>query len=201
MKLSEYAKQQGVTYRTAWQWFKDGSIKGYQTETGTIIVKESTVDHLPLKVAVYARVSSSENKSNLDSQAERLTAYCTARGYQIAKVVKEVGSGVNDNRQKLTDLLNDETITLIVVEHKDRLTRFGFNYIETLLGKQGRKIEVINMAENGKEDLMQDLISIIYSFSARMYGLRRAKRKTEKIIQELQDEQDATGRAAHSQAE
>ena len=86
-----------------------------------------------------------------------------------------------------------EAITLIVVEHKDRLTRFGFNYIETFLKMQGRQLEVVNLAENGKEDLMQDLVSIIYSFSARMYGQRRAKRKTEIIVKELQDQNDATG--------
>ena len=81
---------------------------------------------------------------------------------------------------------------MIVVEHKDRLTRFGFTYIETLLEGQGRKIEIVNQADNGRDDLMQDLVSIIYSFSARMYGSRRAKRKTEKIVQELeaQDTQD-----------
>jgi putative resolvase len=198
MKLSDYARKTGVHYRTAYRWYQSGQIKGYQTDTGTIIITEQDDNQKSSKVAVYARVSSSENKSNpsassgqaLDSQADRLTAYCAAKGYQVAKVVKEIGSGVNDNRQKLIDLLSDETITLIVVEHKDRLTRFGFNYIETLLGKQGRKVEVINLAENGKEDLMQDLISIIYSFSARMYGLRRAKRKTEKIIQELQEQDE-----------
>lgn len=193
MKLKEYADKVGVSYMTAFRWYKAGKIKGYQMDTGTIIVTEHDSTDKPLKVAVYARVSSSENKSNLDSQADRLTAYCAAKGYQVAKVVKEVGSGINDSRQKLTELFNDDSITLIVVEHKDRLTRFGFNYIETLLGKQGRKVEVINLTD-GKEDLMQDLISIIYSFSARMYGLRRAKRKTEKIIKELeQDQNDATG--------
>lgn len=193
MKLKEYANKVGVSYMTAFRWYKSGKIKGYQMETGTIIVTEHDDTNKPLKVAVYARVSSSENKSNLDSQADRLTAYCAAKGYQVAKVVKEIGSGINDGRQKLIELLNDDSMTLIVVEHKDRLTRFGFNYIETLLGKQGRKVEVINWAENGKEDLMQDLISIIYSFSARMYGLRRAKRKTEKIIKELEQElHDAT---------
>lgn len=190
MKLKEYADKVGVKYITAFRWYKAGKIKGYQMDTGTIIITEHD-ERNPLKVAVYARVSSSDNKSNLDSQADRLTAYCAAKGYQIAKVIKEIGSGINDNRQKLIELLNDESITLIVVEHKDRLTRFGFNYIETLLGKQGRKIEVINLTQDGNEDLMQDLISIIYSFSARMYGLRRAKRKTEKIIQELQDNHDA----------
>jgi putative resolvase len=205
MKLSDYAKKAGVHYRTAYRWYQAGQIRGYQTDTGTIIITEQDDNQKSLRVAVYARVSSSENKSNLDSQVDRLTAYCAAKGYQVAKVVKEIGSGINDNRQKLIDVLNDESITLIVVEHKDRLTRFGFNYIETLLGKQGRKVEVINLAqwapENGKEDLMQDLISIIYSFSARMYGLRRAKRKTEKIIQELQGDQNATGGTAHYSTE
>jgi predicted site-specific integrase-resolvase len=149
---------------------------------------------LSQKVAVYARVSSAENKSNLDSQAERLIAYCTAKGYQIAKVVKEIGSGVNDSRPKCLSLLADQSISLIVVEHKDRLTRFGFRYIETLLKGQGREIEVVNQAENGTEDLLADLVSIIYSFCARLYGQRRAKRKTEKIVAELEKgEDDATG--------
>ena len=78
-----------------------------------------------------------------------------------------------------------------MVEHKDRLTRFGFNYIETLLKQQGRSIEVINMAADGKEDLLQDFIAIITSFCARLYGQRRSKRKTEKIIAELTDDQSA----------
>lgn len=73
-----------------------------------------------------------------------------------------------------------------MVEHKDRLTRFGFHYIEKLLAMQGRRIEVINLAENSKEDLMQDFVSIVTSFCARLYGQRRSKRKTERIIAELQ---------------
>ena len=78
-----------------------------------------------------------------------------------------------------------------VVEHKDRLTRFGANYIETLLEAQGRIVEVVNVAENDKEDLIADLASVIYSFCARLYGQRRAKRKTETIIKELKDGEDA----------
>jgi len=111
-----------------------------------------------------------------------------ARGYQIVSVVKEVGSGVNDNRKKFLKLLTDDSWGTLVVEHKDRCTRFGFNYIETLLNQNGREIEVVNTAEDEKSDLMQDLIAIIYSFSARMYGMRRSKRKTEKIIEILETE-------------
>ncbi len=186
MKLSEYAKKLGVSYRTAHRLWKAGKLDAYQLPTGTVIVQEHTKP--VVRVAVYARVSSAEMKGLLETQAERLVHYCEAKGYQIHQVVKEVASGVNDQRPKFLALLADTTITTIVVEHKDRATRFGFHYIETLLEKQGRQIEVVNLAEDGKEDLMTDLVSIMYSFSARLYGQHRAKRKTEKIIQELTNE-------------
>jgi putative resolvase len=191
VKLSLYAKQLGVTYRTAWNWYRAGKLSGYQTPTGTIIVTESktgpTETQLrPTKTVIYARVSAAENKSNLESQAQRLLDYCAAKGYQVTQVVKEIGSGVNDQRPKMLKLLTDDSVSRIVVEHKDRLTRFGFNYLDRLLRMQGREIEVINLAENGKEDLVQDFVAIVTSFCARLYGQRRAKRKTERLIAELQ---------------
>jgi predicted site-specific integrase-resolvase len=195
MKLSDYAKQQGVRYETAWRWFRDGKIKGRRIGAHTILIEEElppTALSARL-VAVYARVSSAENKTNLDSQAERLVAYCAAKGYQVGKVVKEIGSGINDSRPKFLALLADQGIGIIVVEHKDRATRFGFRYLETLLYTQGRTLEVVNQAENGTEDLLADLTAIIYSFCARLYGQRRAKHKTEHIVQELEAEQHATG--------
>ncbi len=188
MKLSDYARSLGITYRTAWNHFKAGKIPGaYQLHTGTIIVPDPAQTARGQKVAVYARVSSSENRSNLDSQADRVSAYCAAKGYKIEKVVKEVGSGVNDKRKKFLALLADKEISLIVVEHRDRATRFGFHYLETLLESEGRRIEVINESDDDKEELMQDLIAIITSFTARYYGQRRARRKTEKLIAELRD--------------
>lgn len=193
MKLVEYARLQGISYRTAWRWYKAGKIAGQQMDTGTILVTEPVLSKeqpATSKVAVYTRVSSSENKANLDSQAERLIAYCTVRGYQVSKVVKEIGSGVNDNRPKFLALLADPSIGRIVIEHKDRSTRFGFRYIETLLKTSGREIEVVNQAENSTEDLLVDLTSIVYSFCARLYGQRRAKRKTEKVVQDLKQEND-----------
>ena len=89
---------------------------------------------------------------------------------------------------KVLKLLQKNNYRILIVKHKDRLTRFGFNFIKTLLEDKGVKVEVVNEAEDETSDLMQDLISIIYSFSARMYGLRRSKRKTEKIIKCLQEE-------------
>jgi putative resolvase len=190
MKLSDYAKQQGVRYETAWRWFQDGKIKGHRVGAHTIMVDEGQEARasLPQRVAVYVRVSSAENKSNLDSQAERLVAYCAAKGYQVVKVVKEIGSGINDARPKFLALLEDVSISIIVVEHKDRASRFGVRYIDTLLRVQGRALEVVNLADNATEDLLADLTSIIYSFCSRLYGQRRAKRKTEKIVQELEAE-------------
>jgi predicted site-specific integrase-resolvase len=154
------------------------------------VINEKNIDLL--KVAIYARVSSNQNRANLDTQVTRLKEYSMARGYQIVEVVKEVGSGVNDNRKKLKKLLESDSWGTLIVEHKDRLTRFGFDYIEIFLNKEGRKIEVVNLAEDEKSDLMQDLVSIIYSFSAKMYGLRRSKRKTKEIIKLLEkDSKDA----------
>ena len=184
MKLSDYAKKLGISYKTAYRHFQKGEIEGsYQLPTGTIIVPERIESETSKKYVVYARVSSSQNKSNLESQADRVEKFCEAAGLVVSGVVKEVGSGLNDSRKKLQKLLSQDCH--IVVEHKDRLTRFGFKYIDTLLSLQGRKIIVINEVQEDKEDLMQDLISVITSFVARYYGRRRSKRKTEKLIAEL----------------
>ena len=200
MKLSEYARRVGVNYKTAWRWWHAGTLDAYQTASGTVIVREPAemTSRLPAyqHVAIYARVSEAEDRPNLESQAARLVAYCAAKGYQVHQVVKEIGSGVNDSRPKFLKLLSDPTVEKLVVEHKDRATRFGFRYIETLLEQQGRHIEVVNLAENGREDLLADLVAIIYSFCARLYGQRRAKRKTETIVKELTGQDAAVAAVA-----
>lgn len=188
MKLSEYARLNSVTYRTAWQWYKDGKIEGAkQLNTGTVVVPDMKKSIKDEYVVVYSRVSSSENKSNLENQAQRLVDFCLAKGWIIKEVIKETGSGLNDSRKKLLKLLKERKATKIVIEHKDRLTRFGFNYIKELFDGE---IIVVNEAENDKQDLIQDFISVITSFCARIYGQRRSKRKTEKIIQELNNLSD-----------
>ncbi|MDH6100685.1 IS607 family transposase [Anabaenopsis sp. FSS-46] len=191
MKLSDYAKKVGISYRTAWRWYKSGVITGYQQPTGTIIINLPETNQNPNKVvAIYCRVSDNGSKDNLERQAERLTQYATARGYTIYKVVKEIGSGLNDNRKQLSKLLKDDKYNILLAEHPDRVASFGLNYLKILLNKLCKELEIVNQATEGRDELMQDLVSIIYSFSARMYGLRRAKTKTERITQELQNESD-----------
>jgi putative resolvase len=199
MKLSQYARLVGVTYRTAFRWWQNGQIKGYQLPSGTIVVTEGderSQSQPEGLVAIYARVSSHEHRANLERQARRLEDYCAAKGYRVSKVVKEIGSGVNENRAKFLALLEDQRITTIVVEHKDRATRFGFGYVEVLLQGQGRTLEVVNLAEHDREDLFHDLVAVIYSFAARLYGELGAKRKTEAIVAHLKQEGTGeTGRA------
>lgn len=182
-KLSTYAKLNNVTYRTVWNWVKDGKLIVEKTNTGRFFIVENEANQL--SIGIYARVSSSENKANLESQKQRLLDYCSAKGYKVTKIISEIGSGLNDSRPKLESLLLDTSINLIVVEHKDRLARFGLNYIQKLLELNNRKIEIINVNDNDRDDLMQDFVSIITSFTARLYGQRRSKRNTEKLIKEL----------------
>ena len=184
-RLKEYAKEMDVTYRTAQNWHYEGKIDSFKSASGSIYVNCNEKENKHDYIVIYARVSSSQNKDNLDSQADRLTQYAIAKGYQIKEVIKEIGSGINDNRTKLNKLLENEKPTKIIIEHKDRLTRLGFNYIQVLLRRVGCEIEVVNDVESDKEDLIQDFTSIITSFCARIYGQRRNKRKTEKLIREL----------------
>ena len=183
LKISEYAKKVHCTVRTVWNRIKANRLEAKHTEHGWRVVVEDGIAEP--KYAIYARVSSAENKDNLERQKQRLLDFCAAKGWPVSKTVTEVGSGLNDERKKLSKLLADESITHIVVEHKDRFSRFGFRYVEQLLKQHGRCIVAINEQDNERDDLMEDFVSIITSFTARLYGRRRSRRRTEKLIEEL----------------
>lgn len=192
MKLSQYAKEIGVCYKTAWNLYKANKIPGaYQLQSGTVIVPNNINEQYQTNkgVILYARTSSSQNKKLLENQVERLKDYACTKGYKIKQIVKEYGSGLNDERKQLSQILKDNDYDKIIVENKDRLTRFGFNWIQLLTGN---RIEVINEAKEKDEDITKDLISIIHCFSARIYGLRRSqnlKNKIKKDIEEIEKEQ------------
>jgi putative resolvase len=192
-------KKVGVTYKTAYRWYRAGTLDAYQTETGIIIVRDKA-DDKPLtgRIALYARVSSLGQKEDLERQMHRLKDYAAAKGYQVSKEVTEIASGLNDKRPKLEKLLADSSIGTIVVENRDRLTRFGAHYIETLLEAQGRHLEMIFQSDTGDE-LVDDFVSVITSMAARISGHRQSKRRAEKIKQcveqvmkEEEEEEDAS---------
>ena len=185
MKLSEYAKRNSITYQTAWTHFKQGKIpNARQLPSGTVVIDENKINsEKPEYIVVYTRVSSSENKDNLETQCERICNFCSAKGWKVNEIVKEYASGLNDERPKLSKIFSERKATKIVIEHKDRLTRFGFNYIKLLYPEC--EIVVINECETNQE-LFEDFVSLVTSFCARIYGKRRSKRKTEEIIKALE---------------
>src|SRR5260221_4713749 len=169
MKLSEYAKQVGVTYKTVYQWWKAGQLDAYQLPTGTIIVREATPS--ATGVALSARVSSAEQQADVTRQLQRLRDYAAARGYQVLAEVTEIASGLNDEHSKLTKLLTDAQVGVIVVEHRDRLTRFGYGYIATLLEQQGRRGEARYPSARG-EDLVDDVVAVHHKNRPPTFGQR-----------------------------
>ncbi|HEV2459165.1 MAG TPA: IS607 family transposase [Ktedonobacterales bacterium] len=178
MKVSTYAKQVGVTYKTAWQWWKAGQLDAYQLPTGTIIVREPVAP--AHGVALYARVSSADQKDDAARQMQRLREYAAARGYQVIAEVTEIASGLNVERPKLKKLLADRRVGTLVVEHKDRLTRFGYSYITTLLEQQGRRVEAVFPTDTG-DGLVDDFVAVITSMAARIYGRRNSKRRAQQV--------------------
>lgn len=183
MKLSDWARKNGIDYKTAYRWFRANKmpIAVEQMSTGTILVYEDSLNDKCKKYVIYARVSSHDQKEDLKRQVDRLRQYCAKNGIIISSEISEIGSGLNDNRKKLLKLLSDINVN-IIVEHKDRLSRFGFNMIETLLKSNNRKIIVINNSEI-KEDLVQDFIDVATSMCAKIYGRRGAKNRAIKALE------------------
>ena len=134
-------------------------------------------------------MSNHNRKDDLNRQVERITEFASASGYAVDKIFKEIASGMNDNRPQFWKML-DNNPSVIIVEHKDRLTRFGFNYLEKLLNKLNCQIVVINKDIEDETDLIKDLVAIITSFCCRLYGLRRGTKKAKIITKDLELESD-----------
>jgi len=192
VKVTLAAKRLGVNPWTLRRWIYAGKVPHIKTDTGRVFVTTAWLDTPPGKApglltqrcALYARASSSEHKAALASQLDGLRAYATAKGYQIVHVVSEVASGMHDDRPKLHALLKLQDFDILLVEHKERLSRFGFRWFEALCPF---RIEVINVAETLRNDLMEDLVALVTSFAARLYGPRRGRQKTLAAIKALQE--------------
>jgi putative resolvase len=171
-----------VHYQTAWSWAKNGQmpVPVVKTGTGRYLVLEATPD-AARRTVVYCRVSSADQRDDLERQAGRVVTAATARGLTVAEVVTEIGSGRNARRPKLAKLLRDPAVSTIVVEHRDRLARFGVEDLTCALAATGRAIVVLDDTEVNdtevNDDLVRDMTEILTSFCARLYGRRSAARK------------------------
>ncbi|WP_018292204.1 IS607 family transposase [Verrucomicrobium sp. 3C] len=184
MKLSVWAKRQGVCYKTAWRMWKEGRlpVPVEQLPTATLIVHAESSQ--PNGVALYARVSSADPKADLDRQLARLTEFALTKRLSIVKAVKEVGSGWNGHRKGMIGLLRDPKVGVILVEHRDRLMRFGFEHIEAALAAQSRSVLVVEPDEM-TDDIVRDLHEVIVSMCARLHGNRSAKNRAKKALEAI----------------
>ena len=189
LKLPEYARRMGITPKQAWIMYKNGTLphKAEKISTRMIIVDVppdfglEKVEQTPKKNAIYARVSSQKQKDDLEKQTNRLLRYAAENGIKVDVIVEEIASGMNGNRRKLNKLLSDSEYN-IIVEHRDRLTRFAFEAIEAALAAQDRQIIVVDDTEV-EDDLVRDMTEVLTSFCARMYGKRGAKNRARKALE------------------
>lgn len=151
-----------------------------QAPSGTWLVDEPAAQPSG-RVVAYCRVSSAGQKADLDRQAARVVAGANQQGLAVAEVVAEVGSELNGRRRKLHRLLADASAAVIVVEHRDRLARFGVEHLEAALSASGRRLVVLDPSET-TDDLVRDMTEVLTSMCARLYGRRTAKNRAERAV-------------------
>ncbi|CEZ54629.1 IS607-like element IS1602 family transposase [Mycobacterium tuberculosis] len=192
MNLAVWAERNGVARVTAYRWFHAGLLPVPARKAGRLIL----VDDQPAdrsrraRTAVYARVSSADQKPDLDRRVARVTAWATTEQIAVDKVVTEVGSALNGHRRKFLALLRDPSVKRIVVEHRDRFCRFGSEYVEAALAAQGRELVVVDSAEVD-DDLVRDMTEILTSMCARLYGKRAAQNRAKRALAAAAEESEA----------
>jgi putative resolvase len=182
VKLAEWARSNGVHPQTAYRWFREGKmpVPARRLESGTIWVETSRPETSE-RTVIYARVWSHDQRSDLDRQVARLTRWATSNGHDVDEVVTEVGSGLNGNRPKLRRVLSDPTASVVLVEHRDRLARFGVEHLEAALGAHGRRLVVADPGERA-DDLVRDMIEVLTSMCVRLYGRRGARNRAMRAV-------------------
>ena len=171
---------------TVLRWIKTEKLKAYRIGREHRVleseIKRLLESKLPDRVIIYPRVSSRDQKEDLERQVEYLKDYCPAKGYQVAKILTDISSGLNENRKglkQLFKLVESGEVTKVVITYKDRLTRFGFKYLERYFNSHGVEIEVVfdDEEETPEKELVEDLLAIITSFAGKLYGMRSHKKK------------------------
>ncbi|MFI0822418.1 IS607 family transposase [Streptomyces sp. NPDC021098] len=186
MNLTEWARTQGVHPQTAYRWFREGTLPVPAQRVGprTILVNvnANTAPEAVGGLGLYARVSSRGQKADLERQTARLAEWAAMAGHCVVRVEAEIGSGMNGGRSKARRLLADPEVTTIVVEHKDRLGRMNVELVEATLAAHGRRLVVLDDGEV-EDDLVRDMVEVLTSFCARLYGRRSAKNRARKALE------------------
>ncbi|EES90303.1 transposon, resolvase [Clostridium phage D-1873] len=201
-KPKDFAEMIGVSVKTLQRWDNEGKLKAYRNPSNRrYYTHNQYVEYMgkivqdkdKRKTIIYARVSSNSQKDDLKNQVEFLKQYANAKGMIVDEIFEDVGSGLNYNRKKWNKLLEDcmlGAIKTIIVSHKDRFIRFGFDWFERFVKSNGVELIVVNNESlSPQEEMIQDLISIIHVFSCRIYGLRKYKKKIkedDEIVKSLQ---------------
>ncbi|BCU69683.1 IS607 family transposase [Stygiolobus caldivivus] len=203
LRPKEACQLLGISYSTLLRWIREGKIRVVTTEGGKYRIPYSEVKKYlerreESRAVIYARVSSADQKEDLERQINYLTNYATAKGYKVVEVLKDIASGLNTQRKgllKLFKLVESRSIDVVLITYKDRLTRFGFEYLEEFFSAMGVRIEVVFGEEpkDATQELVEDLISIITSFAGKIYGMRSHKKTlfiqgVKKVIGELNAE-------------
>jgi predicted site-specific integrase-resolvase len=185
VNLREWALSQGIHPQTAYRWYRQGKLPVPAQKMGKLILVgdlEATTQASPGRAAVYARVSSADQRADLDRQVARVVAWATEHGHSVDQVITEVGSALNGHRRKFLALLGDRSIGTILVEHRDRFCRFGAEYVEAALEAQGRRLVVVDPSEVD-DDLVRDATELLTSLCARLYGRRSAANRAKRAVE------------------
>jgi excisionase family DNA binding protein len=195
LTLQEACRRLGIHPNTLRKWDKQGKIRVVRTIGGRRRIPESEVERLmgfakpdvSKKTAIYVRVSSHDQKQkgDLERQKQSLLDYAKSRGYEVVAVLEDVASGLNEKRKslsKLFDFVEERKVGVVIVAFKDRLTRFGFSYLERYFSSHGVRIEVVNgeEPEDTYQELVEDLIALVSSFAGKLYGL--GSHRYEKVV-------------------
>ena len=184
MKLPTWARQNGIHPKTAYKWYRDGTMPFPTRKLGpkTIVVEVPDDDDGDGAVGLYARVSSHDQKDDLVRQMSRLQEWSAKSGVRVVAMASETASGMNGKRSKLQRLLSDPSVRTLVVERRDRLGRMNTELVEAALAADGRTLVVLDDSEVD-DDLVRDVVEVLTSFCARLYGRRSARNRALRAMQ------------------
>ena len=197
-KPGEFAKKINRSIGTLRLWDRKGDLpakrlpSGHRYYTEEDVCRALNIEKPPTntKTVIYTRVSSPKQKEDLKRQTFALEQFCLARGYIIDEAIEEIGGGLNDTRPKFLELMTmieKREVARVIIAHKDRLVRFGWEYFENFIDTHGGELIVANASSlSPQQELVEDLMAVIHSFSCRLYGLRKYKKEISQKIKETE---------------